>query len=109
MKKAVLIATEHQLKIDTLEDVIKVIGQTYGMDGLLLTETDLDPSFFELSSGIAGELFQKCTNYRLQLAMVVQDLSIYSPRVAELAFEHKNHRLIRFFSSVSEAQSWLET
>ena len=104
-----LIATEHKLKIDTLDDVINVIGQTYGMDGLLLTETDLDPSFFDLSSGLAGELFQKCTNYRLQLAIVIQDLSLYSPRVAELAFEHKNHRLIRFFDTVKGAKNWLQT
>lgn len=107
MKKTVLIATEHKLKIDTLDDIINVIGQTYGMDGLLLTETDLEPSFFDLSSGLAGELFQKCTNYRLQLAVVVQDLSLYSPRVGELAFEHQTHKLIRFFDTQEKALAWL--
>ncbi|MBF6621213.1 MAG: DUF4180 domain-containing protein [Patulibacter sp.] len=30
----------------------------------------VDPAFFELSSGIAGELLQKATNYRLRLAIV---------------------------------------
>lgn len=30
----------------------------------------VDPAFFDLSSGIAGELLQKAVNYRLRLAIV---------------------------------------
>jgi hypothetical protein len=105
MGKQVLIASE----VGLIEDGINAIGQSYGFDALLLTEADLSSSFFDLQTGIAGELFQKCTNYHLRLAVVVQDLSIYSPRVAELAFEHQNHRLIRFFSAIADAKSWLQT
>lgn len=107
MQKQLLIASEIGLRIDTLDDVNHAIGQSYGMDGLLLTESDLSSSFFDLQTGLTGELFQKCTNYRLHLALVVQDLSIYSPRIAEIAFEHQTHRLIRFFDTVEKAKSWL--
>ncbi|MEY4531242.1 MAG: hypothetical protein RLZZ156_1963 [Deinococcota bacterium] len=108
MENTVLIANESGLRIDTFEDVINAIGQCYCMDRLLLTETDLSPNFFDLSSGLAGELFQKCTNYRLQLAVVVKDLSIYSPRVAELTFEHQTHKSIRFFDTQEKALAWLD-
>jgi hypothetical protein len=107
MQAQVLIATEISLRIDILDDVINAIGQCYGMDALLLTEADFGSSFFDLRSGLAGELFQKCTMYHLKLALVVTDLSIYSPRVAELAFEHQTHKIIRFFDSNEKALTWL--
>ena len=107
MQKQVLVASEIGLRIDTFEDVINAIGQCYPMDTLLLTEADLDSSFFDLRSGLAGELFQKCTIYNLKIALVVVDLSIYSPRVAELAFEHQTHRTIRFFATKEAAITWL--
>jgi hypothetical protein len=30
----------------------------------------LDPEFFDLRSGVAGEIVQRCANYRLRLAVV---------------------------------------
>ncbi len=107
MQTQVLMASEIGLRIDVMEDVMNAIGQSYGMDALLLTESDLGSSFFDLQSGLAGELFQKCTKCQLRLALVVVDLSIFSPRVAELAFEHRKHRLIRFVAAVEEAMNWL--
>ncbi len=101
------VATDMFLRIDSTDDVLLAIGLCYGASGLLLTEADLAPSFFDLRSGLAGELFQKCTMYNLRLALVVVDLSIYSPRVSELAFEHQTHRTIRFFDLKEKALAWL--
>jgi hypothetical protein len=105
----VVIASEVGLRMDTLSDASNAIGQCYGSGGLLLTEHDVAREFFELQSGLAGELFQKCTNYQLALAVVVQDVGIYSPRIAELAHEHRTHRLIRFFADVESARAWLDS
>jgi hypothetical protein len=104
-----VIASEIGLHINTAPDVMEAIGQCYGFLGLLLTEDDLARDFFDLHSGLAGELFQKCTNYQLALALVVRDFTIYSPRILELAHEHRQHRLIRFFADVQTAIQWLET
>jgi hypothetical protein len=103
-----VVAWEIGLRIDTPSDVIDAIGQCYGSSGLLLAETDLASDFFVLQTGLAGELFQKCTQYQILLALVVQDLAKYSPRIAELAHEHRNHRQIRFFADVGGAKIWLE-
>ncbi len=103
----VVIASEVNVRILSIRDVSDALGAVYGADGLLLTETDLSLEFFDLRSGIAGELFQKFTNYQIHLAIVVNDLEVYSERFGELAFEHKNHKLIRFFNSVETAKSWL--
>ncbi len=108
MQKSLVIAADVGLRITAIADIAEVFGQCYGKDGLLLTQADLTADFFDLQTGIAGELFQKCTNYQIQLALVVTDLQAYSPRIAELAFEHRHHRLIRFFESVAQAKAWLE-
>jgi Domain of unknown function (DUF4180) len=103
----VVIASEINLRIRSISDVSDALGAVYGADGLLLTETDLSPEFFNLHSTIAGELFQKFTNYQIHLAIVVNNLEVYGERFGELAFEHRNHKLIRFFDSVETAKSWL--
>jgi Domain of unknown function (DUF4180) len=104
----VVVASEINLRIRSIRDVSEALGAVYGADGLLLTESDLSPEFFDLRSGIAGEFFQKFTNYKIHLALVVKSLEVYGKRFGELAFEHRNHKLIRFFDSVETAKSWLE-
>jgi hypothetical protein len=104
-----VIASEIGLRIDAPPDVTNAIGQCYGYEGLLLTEQDVSQEFFELQSGLAGELFQKCTNYHITLALVVKDFGFYSPRVSELAHEHRTHRLIRFFADLDSALLWLDS
>jgi Domain of unknown function (DUF4180) len=103
----VVIASEVNLSIRSIHDVSDVLGAVYGADGLLLTESDLSSEFFDLRSGIAGELFQKFTNYQIHLALVVNNLEVYGERFGELAFEHKNHKLIRFFDVAETAKLWL--
>lgn len=101
-------ARELGVWLGTVDDVNTLIGAAYGLDGLLLTEADLSPEFFRLGSGLAGEAFQKFTNYRLRVAVVVPDFSAYGERFAELAREHARHPLIRFVRSEEEGWRWLE-
>lgn len=75
--------------------------------GICLDEADFDPEFFNLRSGIAGEIFQKCVNYRLPLAIVLREPAKYGQRFSELALEHRTHLLIRFFANREDAQMWL--
>jgi hypothetical protein len=53
------------------------------------------------------ELFQKCINYRIRLAIVIADPNAYGERFTELAREHSTHGLIRFFGSKEDAMRWL--
>jgi hypothetical protein len=39
----------------------------------VLDERQLSDAFFDLSSGFAGELLQKCSNYQLRIAVVGHD------------------------------------
>lgn len=94
-------------RIASLDDIHEVIGAAFDSTSLLLTEDDLAPEFFDLHSGLAGELFQKATNYQLPLALVVADPSRYGERFAELVFEYRGHPLIRLFNTRAAAEAWL--
>ena len=104
-----IVAADHDLRIAAMADVQTLLETAYGVDGVLLLEGDLGSAFFDLRSGIAGELFQKCTNYRLKLALVVPDPPAHGERFTELAREHARHKLIRFFALQSDALEWLQT
>jgi hypothetical protein len=53
---------------DTL-DLMASAGY-YGARSIILAERNLDPAFFELQTGIAGEILQKFSNYHMKLAVV---------------------------------------
>ncbi|GAA4003549.1 DUF4180 domain-containing protein [Deinococcus rubellus] len=95
------------LRVDTLADIPDLIGTAFSVDGLILTEADLGPEFFRLGSGVAGELFQKFVNYRIPVALVLEDFSAYGERFSELAYEHSRHPAVRFVTSEAAARAWL--
>ncbi len=107
-ERRILVAADAGISIRSLGDISDVIGNCFGMEGLIITEGDLAPEFFDLRSGLAGEVFQKFTNYGLRLAIILPDPSGYGERFGELAYEHRNHNLIRFVRSEEEARTWLQ-
>jgi hypothetical protein len=78
-----------------------------GAAGLCLDESDLHPDFFNLRSGVAGELLQKCVNYRLRVALVIADPAKYGERFSELAREHEAHPTVRFVRTREDGDRWL--
>jgi hypothetical protein len=105
----IIIAADAGIAIQSFGDISEALSATLGAAGLVLTEADLAPEFFDLRSGLAGELFQKFTNYQLRVAIVLPDPQAYGERFGELAYEHSTHNLIRFVRSLEEAKAWLST
>ena len=62
--------------ISTPDDASDLVGAAWSHQANLVTVPveRLDPEFFRLSTGIAGEIMQKLVNYRLRLA-VIGDIS----------------------------------
>jgi Domain of unknown function (DUF4180) len=108
-ERKIIIAADAGIAISSLESISDAMGQCFGANGLILTDKELSPDFFNLRTGIAGELFQEATNYHLHLAIVLADFEAYGDRFSELVYEHRNHPAIRFFHSQDEAQAWLST
>jgi hypothetical protein len=93
--------------ISSPADIADALGASIDAGGIVLDEMQLGPDFFDLRTGLAGEVFQKFTNYRARLAIVVADESAYGSRFSELIYEHRSHKQVRFFASAQRARQWL--
>ena len=93
-------------KLEPAEMVIKCIEE--GAESLLLDEANLPQEFFDLSSGLLGELLHKTSTYRIPVALVVQDPKRYSANFQSFLREANQGNSIRSFSSRQDAIQWLE-
>lgn len=78
-------------------------------DHYLLMETNFVPAFYDLSTGLAGAILQKVSNYRVRLAIVGSFASVTSERFREFMQESNKGSSVRFFEEKAEAQTWLLT
>jgi hypothetical protein len=53
---------------DALDLMMEAVG--YGVHSLIVHERNLHPTFFDLRSGLAGEILQKGVNYQVKLAII---------------------------------------
>ena len=108
-ERKIVIASEAGISVRSFADIPDAIAACFDAKGLILTEEDLAREFFDLRSGLAGELFQKFMNYKLRVAIVVRDPAAYGERFGELAYEHASHGMIRIVRSKDEAGAWLDS
>lgn len=80
-----------------------------GTQALLIDRPALPPEFFDLRTGLTGELVQKLAQYGIRLACVVPDLSAQPERFQEFAREANRGERARFFESKGDAVGWLNT
>ena len=74
-----------------------------GAGKIILYEKNLAEGFFDLKTGIAGEILQKFTNYRVRLA-VIGDFSKYSSKsLKDFIYESNKHGRLVFTDSREEA------
>jgi hypothetical protein len=104
----IVIASENGISIRSHEDISAAVGASLGRR-LILSEDDLGPDFFDLVTGLAGELIQKFVNYRVRVAIIVPKPDAYGERFSELAYEHASHPTVRFVRSIDEAKYWLQS
>jgi hypothetical protein len=79
----------------------------HGTHGLLLDHGALPDVFFDLSSGVGGDLVQKLTNYGIRMAAVVPDPTRHSGPFQDFAREADRSERFRFFRTREQAVEWL--
>lgn len=93
------------LRLGSGDDVLNLMAEATA--GVCLDETRVSPVFFDLRSGVAGDVLQKCANYGYRLAVVVPDPARHGARFVELVREHQKHPLVRFPRIRAHAEAWL--
>lgn len=79
-----------------------------GSRAALLYADNLPTEFFDLSSGVAGEVLQKLRNYRVRLAVVARPGSVhFSSRFGELLEEERRGTDFGVFETRESARAWL--
>jgi len=94
-----------ELLITETQDALDIMGDvTYnGSSRIILYEKNITPDFFDLKTGIAGDILQKFSTYSVRLA-IVGDFSKYTSKsLHDFIFESNNYRHINFVSSLEEA------
>lgn len=98
-----------EILIKNAQDGLNLLGELYyqQFDKIIIQEKNITPDFFDLKNGIAGEILQKFSNYRVQLA-IVGDFSNYS-RKSIIDFMTESNRLghINFVKTIEEAKERL--
>lgn len=87
------------------EDGLDLLGDAYyqGFDRIIIHEKSITSDFFDLKNGMAGEILQKFSNYRVRLA-IVGDFSKYSSKpLHDFIYERNKGRQINFANSQAEA------
>lgn len=102
---AIAEVTSDQILVHTPSDGLQLMVDLYyqGYGEMILHEQNITPDFFDLKTGIAGEILQKFTTYRVRLA-IVGDFGRYdSKSLRDFIFESNKGRQVNFVSSVEEA------
>jgi len=93
--------------IQSPSDISAALTASVERGGLVIDEKNLSPDFFDLQTGLAGQVLRKFVNYRTKLAVIVRDASVYGGRFGELMHEHRIHPTVRFFTAEQTARQWL--
>lgn len=103
-KKVAELKNENRKILDAgdILDLFAEIGQN-GCDSLIISENAINKDFFDLKSGLAGDILQKFSNYRVRLA-ITGDFSKYPGKsLKDFIRECNKGNLIYFVPSVEDA------
>lgn len=91
--------------IKIAEDGLNLLGNAYyqGYDKVILHMENITPSFFDLKNGLAGEVLQKFSNYRVRLVVLGDFSTFESKSLNDFIRESNNGQLINFLYSKDEA------
>ena len=75
---------------------------------MIIREQNLNPDFFRLQTGLAGEILQKFSNYNFRLAIIGEFDKYKSKNLQDFIRESNKGNMIFFVSSFEEALSKLQ-
>ncbi len=75
---------------------------------LLLYASNLSDDFYDLKTGLAGQVLLKLSNYHLQTAAVIPSEKIGSGKFYEMVIETNRRNDFRVFPNREDAVKWFE-
>jgi hypothetical protein len=90
--------------INSSEELLDIMADAgyNGISGIIIHSKNLNKEFFDLRTGLAGEILQKFSNYRMKLAIVGDFVDIESKSLRDFIRESNNRGIINFVKSLEE-------
>lgn len=92
--------------INTVNDILDVLADAsynYRADHMVVYKESLPEQFFELRTGLAGEMLQKLTNYNMRIS-IVGDFSVYSSKaLRDFIYESNKGKQVNFCATEQDA------
>ncbi len=91
--------------VTSAEDSLELLGNLYyqGFDKIVLMDSYLCADFFDLKSGLAGEILQKFSTYKMKLAIVGNFSKYESKSLRDFIFESNKGTTVNFVDTLVKA------
>ena len=91
--------------ITNQDEGINLIGDLYfqGFDRIIIHQANIYPDFFKLKTGVAGEVLQKVSNFRMSMFIVGTFDKFPSKSLHHFIEESNKGRLVNFVESTENA------
>lgn len=101
----VALVTGEGIIINSVQDALDIIANIgyEDVNKLAMLEENITPDFFKLSTGIAGEILQKFTNYRVSVAIVGEFEKYASKSLRDFIYECNKGNRTLFLKDIEEA------
>ena len=97
--------TDEKAVLSEVQEVLDLMGDCgfNGCNRIILKEENLNPDFFRLHTGLAGEILQKFSTYDFKLAIIGEFSKYRSKNLQDFIRESNKGRSIFFVSSLDDA------
>jgi hypothetical protein len=91
-----------EILINNSEEGLQLLVDLYyqDFDKIIIHEKNITTDFFDLKTGIAGEILQKFSNYRVRLVIVGEFKKYPGQSFKDFIFESNKGKQINFLDSV---------
>lgn len=101
-KGKITIIDDKEIVINNSTSFLELLFSTLE-DTIVLNKENFDNSFYDLKSGLAGELLQKISNYRRRLIILGDFDNIESKSLRDFIYESNKNGQIIFSSNIDDA------
>jgi hypothetical protein len=94
-----------EILIQNPEEGLQLMVDLYyqDFDRIIIRDKNITPAFFDLKTGIAGEILQKFSTYKVRL-VIIGDFSIYPGKsLKDFIYESNKGRQVNFLESLEQA------
>lgn len=91
-----------KILINNSQDFLSLMA-SHQMNSFIIKKENINPDFFDLQTGLAGEILQKISNYQKRLAIIGDYSNLKSKSLAAFIFESNKTKQVIFVDSVEKA------